>query len=107
MWCNVTGVLGLLTTPLCNGDDNIGILVGGDLLLLFLPLVLNSNGWPRGGLLILLAPAKLLDNGVDDLLGVGNLLGAGGEDVLLTVEAFDLAKHTTQYNQYYAYKYLS
>ena len=101
MWCNVTGVLGLLTTPLCNGDDNVGILVGGDLLLLFLPPVLNSNGWPRGGLLILLALAKLLDNGVDDLLGVdnllgvGNLLGAGGEDVLLTVEAFDLAKHTT------------
>lgn len=96
MWRNVTGVLGLFMAVLCSGDDNvegIGILVGGAL---FLPPVLNSNGWPRDGLLLLLAPAKLLDNGVDDLLGVDNLLGADGEDVLLLiVEAFDLAKHNT------------
>lgn len=85
---DVTGVLGLWTTfALRNGDDDDddgvkGILEGGALLLLFLSvLLLNSNGWPRGGLLLIL---QHLDNGVKDLLGVD------GEVVLLLVETFDL-----------------
>lgn len=91
----------MLIVFLCSGGDNdeaMGTLEGGGLLLLFLSPVLlwKSSGWPRGALLLLLAPVKFLDNGVDDLLGVDNLLGvvnllgAGGEDVLFTVEAFNL-----------------
>lgn len=94
-------MFGLLTTVLCNGDDNDevnGILEGGALLLLFLSpvLLVNSNGWPRGGLLPALLPVKLLENGVDDLLGVDNLLGvndllgAGGGETVLVVETLGL-----------------
>ena len=79
-------MFGLLTAGLCNGDVIDGVDGGGALMLLFLSpmLVLNSNGWPRGGLLVLLLLLKLRDNGVDDLAGVG------GEEILLAVETFDL-----------------
>ena len=82
-------MFGLLTAGLRNGDvtDGVnGIFEGGALMLLFLSpmLLLNSNGWPRGGLLAVLLPLKLRDNGVDDLAGVG------GEGTLLVVEALDL-----------------
>lgn len=98
----------LIVVVLCSGDgsDEVNeILRGGALLLLFLSpvLLLNSSGWPRGGLFTLLFPVKLLDNGVDDnlligllddifgdgnLFGVDGLLGVGGEDILLAVEVF-------------------
>ena len=100
----------LIVVVLCSGDgsDEVNeILRGGALLLLFLSpvLLLNSSGWPRGGLFTLLFPVKLLDNGVDDnlligllddifgdgnLFGVDGLLGVGGEDILLAVEVFGL-----------------
>lgn len=85
---DATGVFGLLTVGilllLWSEDDGVKErLEGGALLLLvFLSLVLKSDRWLRGGLLLVLI--EFLDNGVDDLLGVG------GEDVLLVDEVFDL-----------------
>jgi len=56
--CDATGVLGLLTEALCRGDndDVKGGLKGEALLPIFLLLVMlvNNNGWPRGGLSLLL-----------------------------------------------------
>ena len=70
---------------LCKGDVIDGIFEGGALILLFLSpmLVLNSNGCLRRGLLVVLLPLKPLENGVDDLAGVG------GEGMLVVGE-FDL-----------------